>query len=113
MPSTPPVYGPIGGGAEKPEVRVDWKAGFSAERTFMAWVHMVITLMSIALALASVEQTRTTGLLLLVPAAVFLVWATISFYRRSCSLWQKVEPALEDITVRRPHTAALAASPDC
>ena len=60
---------------------------------------MVVTLTTIALALIASEQTRGTGLLLLVPAAVFLLWATISFYRRSYALSQKTMPALEDATV--------------
>mmetsp|Transcript_40666 Transcript_40666/g.92216 ORF Transcript_40666/g.92216 Transcript_40666/m.92216 type:complete len:138 (-) Transcript_40666:236-649(-) len=98
MQPTPPVYGPVGDEDAVSPIRVDWKAGFSAERTFMAWMHMVVTLTTIALALIASEQTRGTGLLLLVPAAVFLLWATISFYRRSYALSQKTMPALEDAT---------------
>ena len=98
MQHAPPVYGPIGG-VETPQIRVDWKAGFSAERTFMAWVHMVITLTIAALPLVASEGTRTTGFLLIVPAGIFLLWAATSFYRRAAALSQKTVPGLEDRTV--------------
>ena len=41
MQPTPPVYGPVGDEDAVSPIRVDWKAGFSAERTFMAWMHSV------------------------------------------------------------------------
>ena len=56
-------------------IRVDWKATFSAERTFMAWVHMGVTLMSIGFGLAASAwpATHATGLLLLVHDAAGLL----------------------------------------
>ena len=81
-----------------PPIRIDWKATFSAERTFMAWVHMAVTLLSVALGLAASAwpEVRTTGLLLLMPAATSLVWALVSFYRRTHALDQQILSGLED-----------------
>mmetsp|Transcript_9837 Transcript_9837/g.24338 ORF Transcript_9837/g.24338 Transcript_9837/m.24338 type:complete len:138 (-) Transcript_9837:16-429(-) len=85
---------------EQPAIRVDWKASFSSERTFMAWVHMAITLLGVGLGLAASgwPGARTSAAILLVPAALFLAWSLVSFYRRLHALDQKIVPGIVDKT---------------
>ena len=48
------------------------------------------------LAASAWPATHATGMLLLIPAALSLVWALVSFYRRVNALEQKSLPGLED-----------------
>ena len=56
-------------------VRVDSKSWFSAERTFVAWIHLALIAAGASFALMGVKQTiehRAAGLALMVPA-IFMV----------------------------------------
>ena len=92
-----PTYGPIGGEPEE-WVRVDGKAWFTAERTFMAWMHLAITVGSIGLGLVGVkgDDMRSISGLLMLPTAFFVIWGAVQFYRRSIALSHASTASLED-----------------
>ena len=80
-------------------VHVDPKAYFSAERTFIQWMHIALTVGSIALSLSTLadsDSVRTAGALLIVPSLLFLVYGLVSYYRRRAALDRAALDALDD-----------------
>ena len=66
-------------------VRVDPKAFFSNERTFIQWMHISVTMGAISLTLATLADSadvRTAGVLLIAPSISFLLYGLFSYYRR-------------------------------
>ena len=80
-------------------VRVDPKAFFSNERTFIQWMHISVTLGSISLTLATLADSvdvRMAGSLLIAPALCFLLYGLFNFYRRRGALERGSSDAMED-----------------
>lgn len=79
-------------------IRVDYKAAFSAERTFVQWIHLSYILSGVGLGLISSgwPGAKSSGLLMFLPACTFLVWGLISYYRRLHALKDKQLPGIED-----------------
>ena len=80
-------------------VRVDPKAYFSSERTYVQWMHISLTLGAISLSLISLANTpdvHVAGLLLLGPALFVLAYGTVTFYRRKSALDSTTTAALDD-----------------
>ena len=70
-----------------PEARVDAKAWFSAERTFVAWMHSSLIAAGASFGLIAVGQTnlnRASGLMLLLPATFLAGWGAY-MYRVRCN----------------------------
>ena len=66
-------------------VRVDPKAFFSNERTFIQWMHISVTMGAISLTMATLADSadvRTAGVLLIAPSISFLLYGLFSYYRR-------------------------------
>mmetsp|Transcript_9205 Transcript_9205/g.21359 ORF Transcript_9205/g.21359 Transcript_9205/m.21359 type:complete len:116 (-) Transcript_9205:237-584(-) len=81
------------------EVRVDPKSWFSAERTFVAWMHLSLIAAGASLALMAVGQTsenRAAGLLLMVPAIFLASWGAFTYKQRCTALSMKSTNALMD-----------------
>ena len=80
-------------------LHVDPKAYFSAERTFIQWMHIALTVGSIALSLSTLadsDDVRTAGALLIAPSLCFLVYGLVSYYRRRAALDRAALDALDD-----------------
>ena len=80
-------------------VRVDPKAFFSNERTFIQWMHISVTMGSISLTLATLADSadvRTAGVLLIAPSLCFLLYGLLNFYRRRGALERGSSDAMED-----------------
>ena len=80
-------------------VRVDFKAFFSNERTFVQWMHISVTLGAIALTLSTLADSadvRTAGALLIAPSLFFAIYGLYNFVRRKSALERGMSEALED-----------------
>ena len=93
-------------------VRVDPKAFFSNERTFIQWMHISVTMGAISLTLATLADSadvRTAGVLLIAPSISFLLYGLFSYYRR---LALTLAPALTlTLTPTQALTLALTLAP--
>ena len=88
VPLPPPEY-----------VRVDAKAYFSNERTFVQWMHISVTMGSISLTLATLADSadvRMAGSLLITPSLCFLLYGLFNFYRRRGALERGSSEAVVD-----------------
>ena len=89
---------PIGEAAGQ-VVHVDPKAYFSAERTFIQWMHIALTAGTIALSLATLadsDNVRMAGTMLIAPSLLFLIYGLVSYYRRRDALDRGAVDALDD-----------------
>jgi uncharacterized membrane protein YidH (DUF202 family) len=81
-------------------MRVDHKVWFSAERTFIQWIHLATTLGLTSLGLLALADNSSaflmTGTMLALPAAFFVGWAAVQFHRRVNALKMRHAPDLED-----------------
>ena len=93
-------------------VRVDPKAFFSNERTFIQWMHISVTMGAISLTLATLADSadvRTAGVLLIAPSISFLLYGLFSYYRR---LALTLAPTLTlTLTATQALTLALTLAP--
>lgn len=93
-----PTYEP---GSDEPEVRVDEKTAFSAERTFVQWFHLACTVGFVAFGATSISTSMSmhfTARLLAFPAAFFAVWPVFTHRRRLKALADRSPNGLEDRT---------------
>mmetsp|Transcript_12656 Transcript_12656/g.37943 ORF Transcript_12656/g.37943 Transcript_12656/m.37943 type:complete len:194 (-) Transcript_12656:426-1007(-) len=79
----------------KVPVKVEPKVFFSNERTFLAWLHMSVTLASISIAIIAFadhnEWSQLYGLLLLPVAIAFSVYS-LYIYQRRASMIRRRDP---------------------
>eukprot|EP00310_Coccolithus_braarudii_P014879 CAMPEP_0183349856 /NCGR_PEP_ID=MMETSP0164_2-20130417/13906_1 /TAXON_ID=221442 /ORGANISM="Coccolithus pelagicus ssp braarudi, Strain PLY182g" /LENGTH=452 /DNA_ID=CAMNT_0025521651 /DNA_START=409 /DNA_END=1768 /DNA_ORIENTATION=+ len=86
-------------GMASDEVRVDAKAWFSAERTFISWMHLSLICAGASLALTAVGQTnanRLAGLMMMAPSIFLAIWGAYTYKRRCAALDAKSSDALKD-----------------
>lgn len=99
------AYQTIGGvvGMQKPRkmpIKVEPKVFFANERTFLAWLHMSVTLASISVAIVAFaeanEWSQIYGLLLLPVAIAFCVYSLWMYIKRSNMIRRKDPGPYED-----------------
>uniref|UniRef100_A0A7S2V667 DUF202 domain-containing protein n=1 Tax=Fibrocapsa japonica TaxID=94617 RepID=A0A7S2V667_9STRA len=83
----------------KVPVKIEPKVFFANERTFLAWLHMSVTLASISIAIIAFaehnEWSQVYGLLILPVAILFCMYALYNFLRRS-SMIRRRDPGPYD-----------------
>ncbi|CAM9498600.1 unnamed protein product [Heterosigma akashiwo] len=99
-------FGGGGGGAitvERPRkvpIKIEPKVFFANERTFLAWMHMTVTLASIAVAIIAFgsqnEWSQVYGLLILPVAICFCLYALYNFLRRASLIRRRAPGPYED-----------------
>mmetsp|Transcript_37473 Transcript_37473/g.38160 ORF Transcript_37473/g.38160 Transcript_37473/m.38160 type:complete len:192 (-) Transcript_37473:230-805(-) len=86
----------------KVPIKVEPKVFFANERTFLAWLHMSITLASISLAIIafadSNEWSQLYGLCLLPVAIAFCVYSLYVFMKRAAMIRKKIPGPFEEKT---------------
>jgi len=98
--SSGPVLAPQVERPRKVPVKIEPKVYFANERTFLAWMHMTVTLASIAVAILAFanqnEWSQIYGLLILPVAICFCLYALYNFLRRATLLRRRAPGPYED-----------------
>eukprot|EP01084_Bolivina_argentea_P274358 467620_1 len=85
----------------KVPVKVEPKVFFSNERTFIAWMHMGVTLSTISVAILSFSTdnkwSQLYGLVMLPVAIAFVVYAMIQYMKRAGMIRRREAGPYEDI----------------
>mmetsp|Transcript_123426 Transcript_123426/g.184617 ORF Transcript_123426/g.184617 Transcript_123426/m.184617 type:complete len:229 (-) Transcript_123426:3-689(-) len=80
--------------------KVDPKVFFSAERTYLAWMHSSILLAGVSIAISAYSETGTAadiyGVMILPIAIVFLIYAMIQYGDRSLKIRKRSPGPYED-----------------
>lgn len=84
----------------KVPVKVEPKVFFANERTFLAWLHMALTLASISVGIVSFSSDNSTsrlyGLIMMPVSIAFCGYALMSYIRRSNMIRRKEPGPYED-----------------
>jgi len=86
----------------KVPIKVEPKVFFANERTFLAWLHMSLTLASISLAIVAFAESNNWshlyGLCLLPVAIAFCVYSLYVFMKRAAMIRKKIPGPYEERT---------------
>ncbi len=94
----PPVDAMPGSVEAETLMLLDHKVWFSAERTYVVWIHLAAKIGLVALGLFAIRQTDyiLTATFLAVPAIFFVVWSAFMYRRRCTALRLRDSDAIED-----------------